>query len=59
MKPHQRPFRVTILMSASSTVSINGNASVKVSAPYSGVLFYGDRAGNSASSTFNGTADSS
>lgn len=53
---------VTIFMSGSSTVSMNGNASVKLSAPtsgtYSGVLFYGDRAGNSASSTFNGTADS-
>ncbi|PZV36492.1 hypothetical protein B5V02_22005 [Mesorhizobium kowhaii] len=53
---------VTIFMSGSSTVSMNGNASVKLSAPtsgtYSGVLFYGDRTGNSASSTFNGTADS-
>lgn len=53
---------VTIFMSGSSIVSMNGNASVKLSAPtsgiYSGVLFYGDRAGNSASSTFNGTADS-
>lgn len=41
---------------------MNGNASVQLSAPtsgaYSGVLFYGDRAGSSASSTFNGTADS-
>ena len=53
---------VTIFMSGSSTVSMNGNASVKLSAPtsgtYSGVLFYGDRTGSSASSTFNGTADS-
>ncbi|WP_179297923.1 pilus assembly protein TadG-related protein [Mesorhizobium carmichaelinearum] len=53
---------VTIFMSGSSIVSMNGNASVKLSAPtsgtYSGVLFYGDRTGNSASSTFNGTADS-
>jgi len=53
---------VTIFMSGSSTVSMNGNASVKLSAPtsgtYSGVLFYGDRTGNSAASTFNGTADS-
>ena len=53
---------VTIFMSGSSTVSMNGTASVKLSAPtsgaYSGVLFYGDRTGNSASSTFNGTADS-
>ncbi|WP_181177355.1 pilus assembly protein TadG-related protein [Mesorhizobium sp. B2-8-6] len=53
---------VTIFMSGSSTVSMNGNASVKLSAAtsgtYSGVLFYGDRTGMSASSTFNGTADS-
>lgn len=53
---------VTIFMSGSSTVSLNGNASVKLSAPtsgtYSGVLFYGDRTGSSASSTFNGTTDS-
>lgn len=53
---------VTIFMSGSSTVSMNGNASVKLSAPtsgaYSGVLFYGDRTGIAASSTFNGTADS-
>jgi len=53
---------VTIFMSGSSTVSINGNATVTLSAPtsgtYSGVLFYGDRAGSSASSTFNGTATS-
>ncbi|MBZ9997870.1 MULTISPECIES: pilus assembly protein TadG-related protein [unclassified Mesorhizobium] len=53
---------VTIFMSGSSTVGMNGTASVKLSAPtsgaYSGVLFYGDRTGNSASSTFNGTADS-
>ncbi|WP_164548683.1 pilus assembly protein TadG-related protein [Mesorhizobium sp. M7D.F.Ca.US.005.01.1.1] len=53
---------VTIFMSGSSTVSMNGNASVKLSAPtsgtYSGVLFYGDRTGTPASSTFNGTADS-
>lgn len=53
---------VTIFMSGSNTVSINGNAKVTLSAPtsgtYSGVLFYGDRTGTAAQSTFNGTADS-
>lgn len=53
---------VTIFMSGSSTVSINGNATVTLSAPtsgtYSGVLFYGDRTGTAAQSTFNGTASS-
>ena len=41
---------------------MNGNATVTLSAQtsgtYSGVLFYGDRTGTSASSTFNGTATS-
>lgn len=54
---------VTIFMAGSNTVSINGNATVNLSAPtsgpYSGVLFYGDRNGTSATSTFNGTAVSS
>jgi hypothetical protein len=53
---------VTIFMSGNSTVSINGNATVTLSAPtsgtYSGVLFYGDRTGTAAQSTFNGTASS-
>ena len=53
---------VTIFMAGSSTVTINGNATVTLSAPtsgtYSGVLFYGDRAGNAASSSFNGNAAS-
>ena len=53
---------VTIFMSGSNTVSINGNATVTLSAPtsgtYSGVLFYGDRTGTAAQSTFNGTANS-
>lgn len=53
---------VTIFMSGSSTVSINGNATLTLSAPtsgtYSGVLFYGDRTGTAAQSTFNGTATS-
>ncbi|TGV63610.1 hypothetical protein EN792_071165, partial [Mesorhizobium sp. M00.F.Ca.ET.149.01.1.1] len=48
---------VTIFMAGSNTVSINGNASVTLSAPtsgtYSGVLFYGDRTGTAAQSTFN------
>lgn len=53
---------VTIFMAGSNTVSMNGNATVTLSAPtsgtYSGVLFYGDRNGTAAQSTFNGTADS-
>ncbi|WP_292412374.1 hypothetical protein, partial [Mesorhizobium sp.] len=53
---------VTIYMAGSSTVSMNGNATVTLSAqtsgPYSGVLFYGDRTGTAAQSTFNGTANS-
>ena len=53
---------VTIFMSGSNTVSMNGNATVTLSAPtlgtYSGMLFYGDRAGTAAQSTFNGTANS-
>jgi len=53
---------VTIFMSGSNTVSVNGNATVTLSAPtsgtYSGVLFYGDRTGSAAQSTFNGTANS-
>lgn len=53
---------VTIYMAGSNTVSMNGNATVTLSAPtsgtYSGVLFYGDRTGTAAQSTFNGTANS-
>ncbi|TPM11328.1 hypothetical protein FJ960_00825 [Mesorhizobium sp. B2-3-11] len=53
---------VTIFMAGSSTVSMNGNATVTLSAPqsgtYSGMLFYGDRTGTAAQSTFNGTATS-
>ncbi|WP_192254302.1 TadE/TadG family type IV pilus assembly protein [Mesorhizobium silamurunense] len=53
---------VTIFMAGSTTVSMNGNATVTLSAPtsgtYSGMLFYGDRTGTSAQSTFNGTATS-
>ena len=54
---------VTIYMAGSNTVSMNGNATVTLSAPtagtYSGMLFYGDRTGIAAQSTFNGTATSS
>lgn len=53
---------VTIYLSGGTRVSINGNATVKLSAPksgiYSGVLFFGDRANTGGSNTFNGTADS-
>jgi Flp pilus assembly protein TadG len=53
---------VTIFMAGSNTVSMNGTATVTLSAPtsgtYSGVLFYGDRTGTAAQSTFNGTASS-
>ncbi|WP_287150262.1 hypothetical protein [Mesorhizobium sp.] len=53
---------VIIYLAGSSGVSMNGTATVKLSAPtsgtYSGVLFYGDRANLAGSNTFNGTADS-
>ncbi|TPI70740.1 hypothetical protein FJ420_06165 [Mesorhizobium sp. B3-1-3] len=53
---------VTIFMAGSNTVSMNGNATVTLAAPttgtYSGVLFYGDRTGTAAQSTFNGNATS-
>lgn len=53
---------VIIYLAGSSRVSMNGTASVKLSAPtsgtYSGVLFYGDRANLGGSNTLNGTADS-
>ncbi|RVD25463.1 hypothetical protein EN738_14000 [Mesorhizobium sp. M4B.F.Ca.ET.017.02.2.1] len=53
---------VTIFMAGSNTVSMNGTATVTLSAPtsgtYSGMLFYGDRTGTAAQSTFNGTATS-
>src|SRR4029079_18938819 len=53
---------VTIFMAGSNSYIMNGNATVSLSAPtsgtYSGVLFYGDRTGTAAQSTFNGTADS-
>lgn len=53
---------VTIYLAGASRVSMNGNATVSLSAPtsgtYSGVLMYGDRTGTGGQSTFNGTADS-
>jgi hypothetical protein len=54
---------VTIYLDGDARVSINGNATVKLSAPtegdYAGILFFTDRdsSGGSAN-TFNGTADS-
>ena len=53
---------VTIYLSGSSHVSINGTATVNLTAPttgtYAGMLFFGDRAGT-GNNTFNGTASSS
>jgi Flp pilus assembly protein TadG len=56
---------VTIYMSGSSAVSMNGSATVNLSAPtsgdYSGILFFGDRTCTSCSAiseSLNGTADS-
>lgn len=52
---------VTIFLDGSSSVNINGNATLRLSAPTSGdtagILFFGDRSGG-GSSTFNGTAAS-
>jgi len=52
---------VTIYLSGSAHVSINGNATVNLQAPtsgtYSGVLFFGDRA-STGLNKFNGTAAS-
>ncbi|MBZ9605524.1 pilus assembly protein TadG-related protein [Phyllobacterium chamaecytisi] len=53
---------VLIYLAGSSRVSMNGNATVQLSAPtsgvYSGILFFGDRSNVGGSNTFNGTADS-
>ncbi|MER8385781.1 pilus assembly protein TadG-related protein [Mesorhizobium sp. M0166] len=53
---------VIIYLAGSSGVSMNGNATIKLSAPtsgtYSGVLFYGNKGNPTGSNTFNGTADS-
>ena len=52
---------VTIYIAAGVSVSMNGNATVNLSAPttgtYAGMLFFGDRSGT-AGVTFNGTAAS-
>nr|WP_257784388.1 pilus assembly protein TadG-related protein [Mesorhizobium loti] len=53
---------VTIYLAGGSRVSMNGNATVSLSAPtsgtYSGVLMYGDRTSTGGQDTFNGTATS-
>jgi Flp pilus assembly protein TadG len=54
---------VTIFLAGSSSITINGNATVNLSAPttgtYSGILFYGDPSNTSSvSNKFNGTAGS-
>jgi Flp pilus assembly protein TadG len=53
---------VTIYLAGASRVTMNGNATVSLSAPtsgtYSGVLMYGDRTSSGGQSTFNGTATS-
>lgn len=53
---------VTIYLSGSARVSMNGAAKATLSAPtsgtYAGVLFFGDRSSTGGSNTFNGTADS-
>jgi hypothetical protein len=53
---------VVIYLAEGSRVSMNGNATVQLSAPtsgpYSGILFFGDRSSLGGSNTFNGTADS-
>jgi Flp pilus assembly protein TadG len=53
---------VTIYAASGTKVSMNGNATVNLSAPtsgtYSGMLFMGDRSGASTNNTFNGTAAS-
>jgi hypothetical protein len=52
---------VTIFLAGNSTLNINGGATMNLSAPtsgtYSGMLFFGDRAGTGAQ-TMNGTASS-
>jgi hypothetical protein len=54
---------VTIYLDGGARVSMNGNATVKLSAPtegiYAGILFFTDRlSSGGADNTFNGTADS-
>ena len=53
---------VTIYLAAGSQVSMNGNATVSLTAPtsgtYSGILFFGDPTATSGSNVFNGNATS-
>jgi hypothetical protein len=53
---------VTIYLAGGSRVTMNGNASVNLSAPtsgvYSGMLFFGDRTSSGGTNKFNGTAAS-
>jgi Flp pilus assembly protein TadG len=53
---------VTIYMASGSSVTMNGNSHVDLSAPtsgtYSGILFFGDPAAVSGSATFNGDSSS-
>jgi len=53
---------VTIFLQSGSTVSVNGNSHMNLSAPtsgtYSGILFFGDRNAASGSNTFNGDGSS-
>jgi hypothetical protein len=53
---------ITIFLAGDSRASMNGTATVQLSAPtsgpYSGILFFGDRSSVGGSNTFNGTADS-
>jgi len=54
---------VTIYLQNGSSVSINGNSHISISAPqsgtYSGILFFGDRNATSGSATINGDDTSS
>jgi Flp pilus assembly protein TadG len=54
---------VTFLLANNATVSMNGNATVALSAPtsgaLSGILFFGSRSNTSSINSFNGTASSS
>ena len=53
---------VTFYLVGGARVSMNGNATVNLSAPtsgdYSGMLFFGDRSSSGGTNTFNGTAAS-
>ena len=53
---------VTIFLASGTSVSMNGNSHVDLSAPtsgtYSGILFFGDPAATSGSNTFDGDSSS-